>query len=386
MAYDFSTVVDRMKIGSMKWAEMVTSTGDRPAAGIVPLSVADMEFVTCPEIAEGIKEAADNGPYGYTYCPPGYMDAVVDWMKTVHHWTVKPEWVEQTWGVILALYNAIRAYTQEGDGVLIQTPVYYPFFGVVKDNNRKLIESPLKIVNGRYEMDYDDLAVKLKDAKVMILCSPHNPVGRVWTKEELQKVGELCLANDVMVISDEIHFDIVMPGHEHTVFAAVDPRFANNCMVCTSPSKTFNLAGLNLANIIIPNPELMEKYKETCLLNAADYNSVFGYAACRAAYNNGRAWYQAMLDRVYENYHNFREFMAENFPEVTVYDLEGTYLAWFDCRCFGMEPKELQDFMTDKAWLWLDHGYLFGEPGNGYQSGLSGTGSPGRAGPYEKSI
>lgn len=364
MKYDFTTVVSRKNTGAMKWDEMETSMGDKP--DVVPLSVADMEFKACPEIVEGIKAAADKGIFGYTYCPPGYMDSVVRWMDSRHGWKIEPEWVEQTWGVILALYNAIRAFTDEGDGIIIQTPVYYPFFGAISDNRRRIIENPLKMVDGRYEMDYDDLRKKAKDAKMMILCSPHNPVGRVWTKEELYEAGTICRENQLIVISDEIHFDIIMPGYEHTVFADVSPEFADYCMVCTSPSKTFNLAGLNLANIIIKNPEMMEKYKKACLESATDYNSFFGYAACAAGYTEGSGWLGQMIDTVYSNYRVLKEFMKENFPEVYVFNLEGTYLAWLDCRCFGMEPKEMERFMTDKAWLFLDQGYMFGSQGEGF--------------------
>lgn len=364
MKYDFTTVVSRKNTGAMKWDEIATSTGEKP--DVIPLSVADMEFKACPEIVEGIKEAADKGIFGYTYCPPGYMDAVVGWMKDMHQWDIKPEWVEQTWGVVLALYNAIRAFTNEGDGVLIQTPVYYPFFSAIRDNKRRVVENPLKVVDGKYVMDYEDLEEKAKDAKLMILCSPHNPAGRVWSKEELDKLGEICLKNHVMVISDEIHSDIIMPGYHHTVFASVNPEFADHCMVCTSPSKTFNLAGLNLANIIIKNPDLMKQYKKTCLESATDYNSFFGYAACKAGYTKGREWLKEMIETVYDNYKYLVQFMQENYPQTKVYDLEGTYLAWVDVRSFGMEAKELETFMTDKAWLFLDQGYLFGKQGEGF--------------------
>lgn len=363
--YDFQTVVSRKNTGAMKWEESVTSTGFRP--DVVPLSVADMEFKTCPEIVQAIKDAADTGVFGYTYNPPGFMDALVNWMKNRHNWEIQPEWVEQTWGVILALYNSIRAFTEEGDKVLIQTPVYYPFFDAIKDTKRELVESPLKLVGDRYEMDYEDFAEKAKDAKMAILCSPHNPVGRVWTREELEKIAKICVENDLIVICDEIHFDIIMPQFKHVAMGTVSEELNKRLIVTTSPSKTFNLAGLNLANIIIQNPEMMAKYKETCLHSATDYNNFFGYVTCTAGYASGQDWLDQMVDAVYDNFNTFKDFMAQNFPKVKVFNLEGTYLCWFDCRCFGLSGKELEKKLVDEAWLFLDHGYVFGETGEGYE-------------------
>lgn len=365
MKYDFQTVVSRKNTGAMKWEESVTSTGFRPE--VVPLSVADMEFKACPEIVQGIKDAADTGVFGYTYNPPGFMDALVNWMKNRHDWEIKPEWVEQTWGVILALYNCIRSYSEEGDKVIIQTPVYYPFFDAIRDTGRELVESPLKLVDGHYEMDYEDFAEKAKDAKMVLFCSPHNPVGRVWTREELERFAEICIENDLIVVADEIHFDIIMPEYKHVAMGTVSEKLNERLVVCTSPSKTFNLAGLNLANIIIQNPEMMEKYKYTCLHSATDYNNFFGYAACTAGYAKGEAWLDQMIATVESNYKVFKEFMNKNFPKVKVFDLEGTYLCWFDCKCFGLTGKELERKLVDEAWLFLDHGYVFGETGEGFE-------------------
>ncbi len=349
-------------MGAIKW----DSISQQSVMGQVnvPLSVADMEFKACPHIITAIKKAADFGVFGYTYLPPAYTASVADWMEKRHGWSIQPEWIEQTWGVVLALYHAIRAYSQEGDEVIIQTPVYYPFFSAVKDTGRTLVESPLKIVHGRYEMDFEDLRKKAKTARLMILCSPHNPVGRVWTEEELKTLGDICLANDVLLISDEIHFDLIHGPHKHTVYATLGEAYAENSIVCTSPNKTFNLAGMPMSNIIISNPDLRKKFQEASRTAGTEFYSYFGYAACEAGYTLGEEWLEEMLGVVWHNYQVFKSFMAEHFPDVFVHDMQGTYLAWFDCSTFGLGNRQLELFLKKEAALYLNQGYVFGKTGS----------------------
>ena len=362
MQYDFTSIIPRNHMGAIKW----DSVEPKNVLGQVnvPLSVADMEFKTCPQIIDAIKKAADFGVFGYTYLPPTYQESVVSWMEKRHGWHIKPSWIEQTWGVVMALYHAIRAYSQEGDEIIIQTPVYYPFFSSVRDTGRTLVESPLVIRDGRYQMDFEDLRSKAKTARLMILCSPHNPAGRVWTREELTTLGDICLENDVLLISDEIHFDLVHPPHKHTVYATLGEIYADNSIVCTSPAKTFNLAGMPMSNIIISNPELKKKFQQSCRSAGIEFYSYFGYAACEAAYLHGEEWLEELLQVVRDNYRVFKDFMAEHFPEITVYDMEGTYLAWFDCRSLGLGNRQLELFLTQEASLYLNQGYVFGKTGS----------------------
>jgi putative C-S lyase len=362
MNYDFTSIIPRNQMGAIKWDSMSKqSVMDQVN---VPLSVADMEFKTCSNIITAIKKAADFGVFGYTYLPPTYTTSVVDWMEKRHGWSIQPEWIEQTWGVVMALYHAIRAYSQEGDEVIIQTPVYYPFFSAVKDTGRVLVESPLQIVQGRYEMDFEDLKEKAKTARLMILCSPHNPVGRVWTEEELRTLGDICLANDVLLISDEIHSDLIHGTHKHTVYAKLGEAYAENSIVCTSPNKTFNLAGMPMSNIIISNPDLRKKFQDASRMAGTEFYGYFGYAACEAGYTLGEKWLEEMLSVVWHNYQVFKSFMAEHFPEVIVHDMQGTYLAWFDCSSFGLGNRQLELFLKEEASLYLNQGYVFGKTGS----------------------
>src|SRR5665647_81554 len=254
MKYDFETIIDRRSTGSGKWDQMIRCNPD-VSRGVVPFSVADMELKNPPEITEGLKKYIDSTILGYTQPTDSYLNAVCDWMKRRHGWVVKRDWIIGSPGVVNALFLAVKAFTNQGDGIIIQTPVYYPFYAAIERNQRALVKNPLIYTGSNYFIDYDDLERKAHDPKnkVLLFCSPHNPVGRVWTPEELTRVGEICLRNNVLIISDEIHFDLIMPGHKHTVFANVSEDLANNTIVCTSPSKTFNLAGMQTSNIIIPN-------------------------------------------------------------------------------------------------------------------------------------
>lgn len=368
MKYDFTTQGSRKNTGSSKWNDMYKANPQVPD-GIVPFSVADMEFKNPPQIADGIADYLKNAIMGYTFPTDAYYDAVIGWMKRRHHWEIKKEWIVEYPGVVPALYHMVNLFTDPGEGVLLFTPVYYPFYNAVRKGGRTLVESPLVMKEDHYEIDFADFEEKAKDPKnkLLLLCSPHNPVGRVWTKEELAKIGEICLKNDVMVIADEIHNDLIMPGYEHTVYATVSEEMAQNCVVCTAPSKTFNLAGLMTSNLIIPNPELKEKVYEYRESQAVFFCNMAGYKGCEIAYNECEDWLEELLPFLDRNRQLVEDFMAEHFPAVKVMRLEGTYLQWLDCRGLGLSYKELEAFMTQEAYIFTDEGYVFGAPGEGFE-------------------
>jgi cystathionine beta-lyase len=363
--YDFETLRQRRFGGAEKWTALCASSHTSP--DIVPFSVADMEFLVAPEIGGALREKVDFGVFGYTQADDTYRAAVCHWMKQRHGWGISPQWLVQAGGVVAAMGHAIRGLTEPGDGILIQPPVYPPFRHLVRENGRTLLTNPLKWGNGRYTMDFDDLEEKAKQAKMMLLCSPHNPVGRVWTREELMRVAEICNRHHVLVFSDEIHFDFIYPGHQHTVYATLDDACRENCIIGTAASKSFNLAGLSTSNIVIPNERLREQFKAQTFLEAGELNNYFGLAATKAAYESGAPWLDAILIYLKENETFCRAFLHEHFPNVTVSPLEGTYLLWADFRSFGLEPKELKQFMHQEAALFLGEGYTFGPEGAGFE-------------------
>ena len=360
--YDFETYHPRDGIEAIKWDSL-----GRQEEGIVPLSVADMELLSPPEIIEELKKTAEFGMWGYTWWGERYGNAVKHWMSTRHNWEIDSSWIVQLNGVVQGLYAAVRRFTQPGDGVLILTPVYYPFYRAIQKNDRQVIESPLRLADGRYEIDFEDFEKKIQQAKLFILCSPHNPVGRVWTEEELRRLGDICNRNGVLVVSDEIHFDIVMPGHKHIVYATLGEEYAQNCIVCSAASKTFSLAALCVANAIIPNPEIREMFDAEVNVSGCYTYSIFGIRALEVGYESCAQWVDELNEHIYGNYCYLRDFMAENFPQVKVFDMQGTYLCWMDMRCFGLKGPELEKHMQEKAKLYLDEGYIFGEAGDGFE-------------------
>ena len=367
MNYDFTTVVKRDKFLSVKWLLMKKADPDVPE-GIVPFSVADMELKNAPEITEGLKEFLDGGILGYGFESSDYLAAVCGWMERRHHWKVDPRWVVTSPGVIPALYHAVRAFTDPGDGVLVLTPVYYPFFAAIRDPGRKIAACPLLDRGARYEIDFERLETLAKDSnnKLLIFSSPHNPVGRVWTRTELERVAEICLRNDVFVVADEIHHDILLPGHVHTVFGTLSQEIARNSMVCTAPSKTFNLAGMQTSNIMIPDAERRAKFRQTAQLSGIRAVTVLGYRACELAYTRAEAWFDAFLELLDKNRRRSETFFRENLPEIVPYPLEGTYLQWLDFRALGRSPEALEDFLVRKARWFIDSGADFGKPGEGF--------------------
>ena len=361
--FDFSKAVDRSNTGAIKH-----DFAPEPVkgSGFIPMTIADMEFPAPPAVNEAVKRAAEHGCYGYTYADKAYLDAVKGWQKSRHAWDIDPEWYVVTNGVVQALGIAVRAFTERGEGVILQSPVYTPFFGAIRDNGRVIVENPLKNNGGRYEMDFDDLEEKCaqEDVKLMLLCSPHNPIGRVWTMDELSKVAEICRRNGVTVIADEIHNDLVLPGNPHTVFAKIDRE---NCVVCTAISKTFNLAGLSCSNIFVPNKELRERFKTEAHTSGCGCVPYVARWATIAAYNEGGEWLDELISVVDGNFRFLYEFAEKRLPMLKVARAEGTYLAWIDMRALGMDHKELSAFMNEKALIADNDGEMFGKAGDGFR-------------------
>lgn len=366
MKFDFDKVVNRKGTNCLKY-DFAKERGMREDA--LSMWVADMDFQTAPAILERLHKTVDHGIFGYTEGKEDYFNAVQNWMKNQFNWDVQRRWLIKTPGVVFGLAMAVKAYTKEGDSVLIQQPVYYPFSEVIEDNNRVLVNNSLKNVNGHYEIDFEDFEQKIIDnnVKLFILCNPHNPVGRVWTREELLKIGDICLRNHVTVVSDEIHSDFIYPGYCHTVFASLSKEISDITITCTAPSKTFNLAGFQISNIFISNTELRRKFRHE--VSAAGYSqvSVMGLVSCQAAYEEGREWLEQLKEYLVKNLDYVREYLKENIPQVKLVEPEGTYLIWLDFREMGLSKEQLEDLIVNKAKLWLDSGAVFGDDGIGYQ-------------------
>ncbi len=364
---NFDQVVERRNTDSLKY-DFAIQRG-KPA-DILPLWVADMDFPTSSRILDAIESRVQHGIFGYTESGESYFEAVAGWMKRRHGWDVERRWLVKTPGVVFALAMAVKAYTKPGEAVLIQQPVYYPFTEVIRDNGRMVVSSDLVLSpDGAYRIDFEDFEKKIEDnqVKLFLLCSPHNPVGRVWSRDELIRVGEICLAHGVTVVSDEIHEDFTYGEHRHQVFANLRKEFADISVTCTSPGKTFNLAGLQISNIFIPNPKLRMRFRHE--ISAAGYSqpNTLGLAAGEAAYRFGDEWYEAMLQYVSKNIDYVRAFLKEKLPQIHLIEPEGTYLIWLDFRELRLTEPELEDLIVKKANLWLDSGAIFGRAGEGFE-------------------
>jgi cystathionine beta-lyase len=364
MAYDFDQTINRYQTASLKWDEADRLFG---SSGILPMWVADMDFRVPRPVIEAIKRRAEHGIFGYTTRPASYYDAVIGWMKRRHNWEIRKEWICHSPGVVPALSMMVQAFTQPGEKILIQPPVYYPFATVVTNNGRELVYNRLIEDGGTYRMDFMDLERKLSDGvKMLILCSPHNPVGRVWSKEELEQLGRLCLEYGVLVVSDEIHADLVYSGHRHIPFAVLSEELAQNSVICTAPSKTFNLAGLQTSNIIIPNETLRKTFTRIIDRNVLGLTNTFGVVATESAYREGDEWLDECLAYLEDNLAFLIRFVDSRIPTIKVIKPEGTYLVWLDCRSLGLEGKELKHLLRKKAKVALDDGSIFGPGGEGF--------------------
>ena len=370
--YNFDKIINRKGTNCLKYDYAVER--GKPA-DVLPLWVADMDFTVSEEITKSLHAAVDHGIYGYTQPKDAYYNAITNWMEKKHNWKTKREWIMKTPGVVFALGAAVKAFTKPGDAVLIQNPVYYPFTNIIRDNDRRVIDNTLvyekRVTEGKsqYSIDYEDFERKIvqENIKLFILCNPHNPVGRVWTREELQQLGEICLRHHVIVVSDEIHNDFVYPGFEHTVFANVDPRFTEFTVTCTAPSKTFNLAGLQISNIFISNETLREAFQKEIDKTGYDEPNALGAVACEAAYRGGQEWLDQLRAYLLENLNFLRAYLQEKIPQIHLVEPEGTYLVWLDCSELGISGKELDQFIVEKAGLWLDGGAMFGPSGADFQ-------------------
>ncbi len=366
--YDFVSLPSGDRSGSFKYRDMY-KRNPRVPAGIVPLSVADMEFSTAPEIREGLGRYLAENTVGYSDITDDFKEALISWMRRRHNYAVEKEWIAPSDGVVTAIGDLIESTTEPGDGVIVFSPVYNPFKKSVKMKGRKLVEISLKERADTYEIDFDafEREAQNSEAKLLIFCNPHNPVGKVWSKEDLRKVYDICFDNGLFIIDDEIHHDLIMPGYEHTVMANVADGAGMHMAVCTAPSKSFNLAGLQTSSIIIQNSKVREAFNRSRMKGFRSFTNVIGAEACRIAYNECERWLDECINVICDNAKYIQEFFAVNMPEVKVYPLEGTYLLWCDFRAFRLSDKELEAFMTDKAYIFADEGYIFGQEGSGFE-------------------
>lgn len=362
--YNFDKVINRRQTNSIKY--------DREKAQdpqIIPMWVADMDFETLPEVKEVLKKRAEHGVFGYAAPTPAYYQSVINWMKNRHQFDVKKEWIVPTPGIVAALKLAVRAYTKPEDKVMIMKPVYYPFDASIITNGREVVECPLVFEDDHYICDFELFEKQIinNNVKLFILCNPHNPIGKVWTQDELYKIGTICQKHHVYVVSDEIHMDFVYEGYKHVPFYNVNQSFQEFTMICTAPSKTFNLAALQTSNIIIANEQMREAFvKEKNSSGLSDPN-IFGLDACEAAYTYGSQWVDELVDYLFGNIDYMISFFQERLPEIKVIAPQGLYLVWVDMRSLKMTHEELEEFMLKKAHLWLDEGYIFGTGGAGFE-------------------
>lgn len=363
---DFDRIIERKNTRSLKY-DFAGAYG--MPEDLLPLWVADMDFKTSSYIEDALVERAREGVFGYSEVQTPYFEIVRDWMVKHHDWRPEESWLVKTPGVVTALAMAVKAYTEPGDAVLIQLPVYYPFAEVIRDNGRRVVSNTLyRGEDNRYHIDFEDFERQIVENKIKLffLCSPHNPVGRVWTAEELIRLGDICVANGVTVVSDEIHHDFIFQGR-HTVFAGLKKEYENISVTCTSPSKTFNLATMVMSNIFISNQDLRRRFKKQLDAAGISQLGVMGLVACETAYGKGEEWYQAMLAYVRSNIEFVKAYVEEKLPGVTMTEHEGTYLVWLDFSGTGLSVEELDHRIIHKAKLWLDSGKIFGESGRGFQ-------------------
>lgn len=360
MKYDFDELLSRRGTNSYKW--------DGEKDDVLPMWVADMDFHTAPAIVDALRHRVEHGIFGYTRVPDDYYEAVTGWFARRHDWTIEREWIIYTSGVVPAVSAIIKALTVPGDKVLVQTPVYNCFFSSIRNNGCEIVSSPLLQTGDTYRMDFDDLERKAADerVKVMLLCNPHNPAGRVWTSEELMRVGAICLRHGVTVLSDEIHCELVFPGHTYTPFASLSDEFLQHAVTCISPSKAFNIAGLQIANIVCADEEMRRKIDKAININEVCDVNPFGVIATIAAYNEGEEWLKQLLEYLYENYIRMRDFCREHLPDFPIMRLEGTYLVWMDCRALKMTSEELERVLIEEAALHLNAGSMYGAEGEGF--------------------
>ncbi len=364
MNCDFDQIIDRRQTCSVKWDFNQRIFGRED---ILPLWVADMDFQAPEAVVEALVNRAKHGIYGYSDGMDEYYEALTAWLADRQGWKIQRDWVSFSPGIVFALYGLVRGLTDPGDKILLQSPVYPPFFNAIKNNGREVVNSQLRLEHDRYTMDFVDLEEKFASGvKMMILCNPHNPVGRVWDRDELERLGQLCLAHNVVVVSDEIHGDLIYEGYQHIPFASLSQELALQSIVCTAPSKTFNLAGLQTSNLIIPNAEYRRAFQRSRDLTGIHNPNVFGITALESAYRHGGDWLDQLMCYLQGNVEFLMTSLAQVLPQIRMIQPEGTYLAWLDFRELGMEPEELQRFLVHKVGVGLNPGYQFGPGGEGF--------------------
>lgn len=364
MSFNFNKIIDRTNNFSAKWSEMNKNFGSND---LLPMWVADMDFLTAPCIMEALKDRLEQGIFGYTTRPSSYNESIVNWLDNRFSWKIKKEWLMFSPAVITSISLLIQNLTQKNDKIMIQEPVYSPFHNIVELNERDLVISPLiKLDDGSYIMDYEDIEAKIKDVKIFILCNPHNPVGRVWTREELTRLGQICLKHNVIVISDEIHSDIILKNHKHIPFASISKEFCKNTITCMAPTKTFNLAGLQSSFLVMSNPyyyEVMDRAFSTLDIKR---NNAFSLVATEAAYNYGEDWLDELIKYIEDNVDFAIEYIKTHMPKLKVKKPEGTYLLWVDFNGLNVDEKDLKDALINKGKVALNSGSSFGIGGDGY--------------------
>lgn len=362
----FDTVIDRYRTGSVKFD---TAVAQGYPGDVLPLWVADMDFQAPACVRQALQQRVEHGIFGYSLPMDSYFEAVSAWFAKYFDWQLEKDWLVCTPGVVFALSAAVRVTTQPGDSVLVLPPVYYPFYNVINQNDRKVVASQLVYADGRYSIDFEDFEAKIlqENVKLFILCSPHNPVCRVWSREELQRLGRICKAHNVKVIADEIHCDFTLPGHIHIPFPLACPQLAEDTIVCTAPSKTFNLAGLQVSNLFIPGQQLRQAYQQELLRISCSGLNCLGLVACQAAYEGGRQWLEECKAYMLENLNYVRDFLQTRLPQIRLVEPEGTYFAWLDCTGLDMTAPQLDAVIIHLCKLWLDTGAIFGQCADRFQ-------------------
>lgn len=364
MKFNFDKIIDRTNNFSAKWSEMNKNFGTN---NLLPMWVADMDFLTAPCVMEALKDRLEQGIFGYTTRPSSYNESIVNWLDNRFSWKINQEWLMFSPAVITSISLLIQSLTQKNDKIMIQEPVYSPFHSIVESNERNLVISPLvKLDDGSYVMDYEDIEAKIKDVKVFILCNPHNPVGRVWTREELTRLGEICLKHNVLVISDEIHSDIILKNHKHTPFASISKEFRENTITCMAPTKTFNLAGLQSSFLVISNPYYYEVMDKAFSILDIKRNNAFSLVATEAAYNYGEDWLYELIKYIEDNVDFAIDYIKNHMPQLKVKKPEGTYLLWVDFSNLNVDKKDLKNALINKGRIALSDGSSFGIGGDGY--------------------
>ena len=364
MKFNFDKIIDRTNNFSAKWSEMNKNFGTND---LLPMWVADMDFLTAPCVMEALKDRLEQGIFGYTTRPSSYNESIVNWLDNRFSWKINQEWLMFSPAVITSISLLIQNLTQKNDKIMIQEPVYSPFHNIVESNERSLVISPLvKLDDGSYVMDYEDIESKIKDVKIFILCNPHNPVGRVWTREELTRLGEICLKHNVLVISDEIHSDIILKNHKHTPFASISKEFRENTITCMAPTKTFNLAGLQSSFLVISNPYYYEVMDKAFSILDIKRNNAFSLVATEAAYNYGEDWLYELIKYIEDNVDFAIDYIKNHIPQLKVKKPEGTYLLWVDFSNLNVDKKDLKNALINKGRIALSDGSSFGIGGAGY--------------------